>query len=481
MEQREHIDQKEFESIILNQIFLNKEVRDRILPFLKPSIFESFENVELSKSLLDYGHKYKKFPKVNDLKLHLKDEKIFNHLTYTLNIDTSEFVTEHLLDEIGEYVRKKLVWDVIYETSRALKGDDEKSDSVISSAPDKMRDAIAFDFNTNIGLDLLSEPDRIYNSFHEKDNVIPTGIKAIDDLIRGGLHEKTLTLVLGQTNIGKSLIKCALATSCLLQNKNVLYVTHEMAEEKISERIIANLFDIKIDDLYTLPKDRFMHNFEKIKQLVNNKLVIKEYPTKTANTNHLRFLLKELWNKKKFRPDIIFNDSLNIMMPIKTSKSANTNTELKTISEELRGLAMEEKIAIFSSMQVNRGGMGAADIELTDIAESIGTTTTADIIFGVTQTDEMRAAGVYNFILLKNRYGLNRMKVYVGVDYSKMRIFDTKNPDEIEDDTASIKIFNNNHIRQKGIVDDTVVDMLSKTRDNKKFDKSKILDLDMGE
>jgi len=278
------------------------------------------------------------------------------------------------------------------------------------------------------------------------------------------------------TNMGKSLIKTGFATNTLLQNKNVLYITLEMSEGKVAERIMANLFDIELNDLYTIPKDRFMYVFEKVKETLKNRLLIKEFPTRSANTNRIRNLLKELDLKNRFVPDIIYVDYMSIMVPNKTSRQNNTNTELKIISEELRGLSMELSIPIVSSVQTNRGGFGESELELTDIAESIGVTGTADIIIGISQTDDMRLAGRYLLLLLKNRYGLNKIQSMVGVDYKKMRIYEVSD----ENENTDINTSHGKPITPKGtesttIIDETAVKVIKTLKNNRKTNKNKIM------
>jgi replicative DNA helicase len=237
------------------------------------------------------------------------------------------------------------------------------------------------------------------------------------------------------TNLGKSLIMTSMAVDCVLRNKNVLYITCEMSEEKISERIMTNMFDICSDDLKLLTRSKFHEKFEKLQNQVKHKLLIKEYPPKAINTNHIRNLIKELQVRVKFNPEIIYIDYLGIMNPAFRNKGDNTYLEVKRISEEVRALAVELNLPIISAVQVGRQGFGDSEIDLTDISESIGTASTADIIIGVTQSDEMRKLGKYCWIILKNRYGLNKQKLNVNVDYYKMRVYE--DPDTTVNGTAA--------------------------------------------
>lgn len=402
-------------------LFTNVDGRDRIYPYLTTNIFESIENQKIVQSFLKFKSEYDTFPTVKELQLYIKEQLVYEKLKENVAISMDEYNDDYIMDNIEEFFKGKLIWQDITDAVDLLK---ENKLEEISEINDRMRESISFSFDTTVGLDYAEDGERLYESLHNKDKVIPSGIKSVDKLIEGGFHEKSLTLFMAETNMGKSLIKCGLATNALLQNKNVLYVTLEMSEEKIAERITANIMDVELDHLKTLSKENFLKKHKSVMDGIDNNLVVKEYPTKGANVNRLRNLLKELKMKKGFIPDVIFVDYIGIMMPNAIKKEGNSNTEMKTISEELRGLAVEIGCPIVSAVQTNRGGFGSAEIDLTDIADSIGTTATADVIFAVTQTEEMRTAGIYTFILLKNRYGLNKVKTTVGVDYPKMRIQD---------------------------------------------------------
>ena len=466
---------QKFESLLLQLLFRDKEAQIKILPFLNPEVFDKFENREIVENILSHFEKYDKFPTIPELKLKIKNKDTYVHLANELSKEMDkEYDDQFIKDEVEEFFKDKLLNNELFTTLEGIKNGDS---AVKSSSPDRIRNAISFSFDSTIGLDFLSDGEKLYNALHEKDSVIPTGIRNLDRLIKGGFHEKSLTLFLAETNLGKSLIKTAFATNCLIMNKNVLYITLEMSENKVAERIMANLFDTELNDLYTIPKDRFMGVFQKVKDKLKNRLVIKEFPTRSANVNRIRTLLKELDIKNNFKPDIIFVDYMGIMLTNVSNRQNNTNTEFKVISEELRGLAMELAIPIVSSCQINRGGFGESEIELTDIAESIGTTGTADIIFGVSQSDEMRVAGRYLFTLLKNRYGLNKMNSMIGVDYNKMRLF------EVSDDNENSTLQETNHgvpvtpagTSSNTIVDETAVNILKTLKGNRTANKNKIM------
>lgn len=417
-----------FENVILQYLFKDKTARTKILPFLDGKIFDVFENKEIVKGIKFFEGKYNKFPTVSDLKLHLQDKEVYSKLVDVMNLDISEFNDDSLMGEVEDFFKKKLIWNVVAETAENLKEDDIEK---IKVSPDDLRTALSFSFDTKIGLDLFENPERMYDFYHDTEKVVSSGLRSIDKWIEGGFHEKSLSVLVAQTNLGKTIFKCSMASSAILQNKNVLYITFEMSEEKIGERIIQNVFDMKRDDLYKLTKDKFIGKYNQIKDKIKHSLHIKEYPTKSANTNSLRNLLKELEMKSKFKPDIIFVDYLGIMNPIFMLKSDNTYTEGKRITEELRGLSVEMSIPIVSSVQSNRGGFESSELDLTNVADSIGTAQGADLIIGLSQPEGFKEQNLVNVVILKNRYGPNKIKASVNIDYLKMRITDADdNPTE---------------------------------------------------
>lgn len=453
-----------FENVIIKFLFTNFEIRDKIFPFLSPKIFDNKSNIDIIKKYIQYYQKFGTFPTISEMKLEIDNDDVFNHLISIKDLDISEFNHDFLLSEIEDFFKKKLILSVITDTAETLtKNELDKA----SNSPDKLREAFAFSFDTKIGLDVFNELDRIYNELHNKDKIISTGILALDRFIKGGVHEKSLTLFLAESNLGKSLIMCSLATNMLLQNKNVLYISLEMSELKIAERILANIFDIDINEISEIEKSFFMELFNNCKKNINNNLIIKEFPTRSVSTNHIRNLLKELKIKKNFIPDVIFIDYLGIMLSCTSNRNDNTYVEVKRISEEVRGLAVELGIPIISSIQTNRSGFGSVELDLTDTADSIGVVATADIIVGVTQPDEFRNLNKFVWIILKNRYGLNKKKMTVLVDYFKMRISD--DPDDLNNQNAPIspeQQRNMNVINAIGIVNDLL------DKDNKdKFKK----------
>jgi len=411
------------ENIIMKFLYTDKELREKLIPYLRYSIFDEVENVQLIKFIKKFMVKYNKFPNVKETRLKIKDANTYRHLKNIIKMDTSDYSTEMIIGEAEDFIRQRCIMDVCFKVVEQVNNDDMDA---ISAAPDEMREAVAFAFDNNVGLDIFDEgaEDLIYEQLHNKDIVVSTGLDTMDDLIDGGFHEKTLTLFMAETNMGKSLIMGSLATNNIFSGKKVLYITCEMSEFKIGERVLQNAFGMSSQDIKRLPRNKFGEAFKKARGRLNGKFIVKEYPTGVASVNHIRNVVKELDLKKKFIPDIIYIDYIGIMASTYTNKNDNTYTTQKRITEQVRGLAVELGIPIVSAIQTNRMGMGKEELDLTNTSDSIGTAFTADIMIGVTQPDELRAAGKYRWTLVKNRYGLNKVGVTIKVDYNRMRLKD---------------------------------------------------------
>ena len=425
------------ENMIMKFLYTDEKLRDKIIPYLRFSIFDEPENMTLIKFAKKFITRYGKFPNPKETRLKLKDADAVRHLKNVLHMDTSEYSTEMMIGEAEEFIRQRCIMDVCYKVVEQVNNDEMEG---IGAIPDEMREAVAFAFDNNVGLDVFDEESeqKIYDQLHNSDVVVSTGLQTIDDLIEGGTHEKTLTLIMAETNMGKSLIMGALATNNVFAGKKVLYITCEMSEFKIGERILQNSFDMSAKDIKRLPRNKFGQAFSRARENMAGKFVVKEYPTGVCTTNHIRNVLKELQLKKKFVPDIIYIDYIGIMASTFTNKSDNTYNVQKRITEEVRGLAVELALPIVSAIQTNRSGMGEDELDLTNVSDSIGTAFTADIMIGVTQSEELRNAFKYRWTIIKNRYGPNKVGVTVKVDYNKMRLSDdgivTEEP---EDDRSS--------------------------------------------
>lgn len=457
-----------YEKLLINYMFNDEDVRSKMIPYLDPTVFMYQKNSQVVKHIQSFMEKYQNFPKMNELKLYIKSSETYEHLKDILNIDVSEYGKEFILGELEEFYRKSMFANLLIDSQEKLSSDTDK----LQDIPDKIREALAFTFDTNIGLSILDDAERKYEALHNKDKVIPTGIKCIDDLIEGGSHDKSLSLILGQVNIGKSLILCSLASNFLLKNKNVLYISLEMSEEKIAERIDANLMDVGINDLKMLDKKTYMKKSEMIRKHIKSNLHIIQYGAKTVNANKIRAILKELKMKKNFKPDVVLIDYLGLMSTNNKSKDSNSYTEMKTVSEEVRAVLVEESIVGWSAIQTNRSGMNNVDLDMTNIADSIGTAATADLIIAVMQTDELKAAGRYKWSIIKNRYGLNGQYRLVGVDYPKMRVYD------IEDEEGNEVQHPDTKTQTTKIVDDMAVEALKSLRNTSTTKKKEIIGFD---
>jgi archaellum biogenesis ATPase FlaH len=438
------IDPIEFESILVKLLFQNTEVRDKVVPILRVDLFDDFDCKELVKHILYFENKFQKFPTVSDLKLKLTDREVFDSLTEILNKDVSEYSQEVLKIEIENFFKKKLLYSFITDIATGLKEEDL---SKLKNTPEQLREAMAFTLDDRVGLDFFEDGERLWTYFNTDDFTVSSGLKVLDYWLDGGFHEKSLSLILCQVNGGKTAIKTAIASNCIMNNKKVLYVTLEMAEEKISERVMFNVFNLNRAELRKLNKEQFLDKFNQSKKTFNTKFIIREFPTKSANTNYIRNLLKELRVKKKFIPDIIFVDYLAILCPNAMGKSDNSYSEQKRIAQELRALSMEMSIPVISSIQVNRDGFGKLDIDMDDISDSIGVAFDSDVVIAATQNDDLRTNGKYMFNIVKNRYGLNKIKFPVNIDFYKMRIWDDdveleklKNPNVKQPVTSQQKV-----------------------------------------
>lgn len=441
-----------YEKLLIQFLFKDEDVRDKLLPYLDPEVFQNSLNGKVIKSVVEFIEQHQTFPRVPELSLFIKENEVCDHLKTILDIDISEYGKDFILGELEEFYRKSLTANL----TRGIVENFKKNTKALQNYPDQLREALAFTFDNSIGLSLLDDEDRIFEALTNRDKVIPTGIKQLDKKIDGGCHEKTLNLLLAAVNVGKSACLCGLSTNFLLDNKKVLYISLEMSEEKVLERILANIFDIDINKLKDLPREVYNSLYKKVKEKLGSDFKVIQRPAKSVSANVIRNILKEYKVKKHFEPDVVCVDYLGLMVPNAKNKESNTYAEMKLVSEELRSVAQEYGFPIWSAVQTNRNGFKNVDLEMTDIADSIGTAATADLIIGIAQTDELKAAGKYIWFVLKNRYGLNDLKLYVGIDYNKMRLISL---DDGENDKDLVQ--------PKNIVDQAAVEVLSVVNSNR--------------
>jgi hypothetical protein len=417
-----------FEDVLMKYLFTDSEIRDKVVPFLSESkVFHKKVNSLVMDSVFALIEQYEEFPSAKEVFAHMDDEDAFDHLDEVLNMELGDFKKTFLMDQIETFFRKKLIENITSEVSDSLNDEDWYNPDAV----DKLREAYAFSFNCDIGMDIFSSAERMYEFFHDEKIFTPTDIRNFDVLIQGGFHNKTLSLFMAGTNVGKSLIMASLAVNNMYRNKKVLYISCEMSEEKITERVLSNTFDVPIADLPRMSKENFVKRFESFSQY-KQQFMLKEYPPRKLNANKIRNLLKELKLKKNFIPEIIYVDYLALMMPNINTKGQATHESLTIITEELRAVAVEFDVPIVSAVQVGRDGLSSTDIDLDDISGSIGITFTADVIIAVTQSDELLKDGKYCWTIIKNRYGQKKCWLTVNVDFERMRITYDKDNDTLE-------------------------------------------------
>jgi archaellum biogenesis ATPase FlaH len=424
------------EQTILKNILTNEQYMRKVLPFVKPEYFEGVYRI-LFKEVGRFVGKYNKLPTLEAFKIDLDGSDKLNTETYTHaleilpNIFTKEEIdSQWLLDTTEKWCQDRAVYIAIMESISIIDG---KHESLSKNAlPDILSKALAVTFDTNIGHDYIENVEERFDFYHAQEERIPFDLDYFNQITKGGLPRKTLNIALAGTGVGKSLFMCHVAANAMTQGRNVLYITMEMAEERIAERIDANLLNVPIDQLENLTRDMLKTKVNNIAMKGNGKLIIKEYPTGQANTSHFRALLNELKLKRNFVPEIIFVDYLNICGSARMKAmggSINSYTYIKAIAEEMRGLAVEFNVPIVSATQTTRAGFSSSDPGLEDTSESFGLPATADLMFALISTDELAAAGQIMVKQLKNRYNDpgKYQRFVIGVDKSRMKLKDVVN------------------------------------------------------
>ena len=445
------------ETAILKNLLQNEEYTRKVLPFLKTDYFTENADKTLYDKIHNFVVKYNSLPSkealvidISDTKMNEEEFKDSMELLDAIEKDTEDYTDINwLLDTTEKFCQDKAIYNAVVESISILDNPQSKSNKGV--IPEILSDALAVSFDPHVGHDYLDDSDDRFDFYHRVEERIPFDLDYFNKITKGGMPQKTLNICLAGTGVGKSLFMCHVASACLSQNQNVLYITLEMAEEKIAERIDANLLDMAVDDLHTLPKDIYDRKINNLRKTTKGKLIVKEYPTASANVNHFRALLNELNLKRSFVPDIVFVDYINICTSSRIKAGANVNsyTYIKSIAEELRGFAVENKIPVVSATQTTRSGYSNTDVGLEDTSESFGLPATADLMFAIISTEQMEELVQILVKQLKNRYNdptVNR-KFVVGIDRAKMRLFDVNQAaqDELvdngqEDDTPSFDV-----------------------------------------
>ena len=424
-----------FEQTIFGNLLSREDYGRKVIPFLKAEYFQDKADRVLFELIEKYVHKYNRFPTKEVLVVDLDgvtglDENTFKtvvgnieSLTYDPNTDL-----EWVVERTEKYCQEKAVYNAIMQSIQIIDGKDQKLGK--GSIPQILNDALAVSFDTHIGHNFLEDSDSRYDFYHRKEVRIPFSLDYFNRITKGGLPRKTLNVALAGTGVGKTLFMCHAAAGNLLDGKNVLYITMEMAEERIAERIDANLLDVTIDELAVMPRDVYDKKIARIKGKTTGKLIIKEYPTSSAGSANFRHLINELKLKKNFTPDIIYIDYINICASsrIKNMSNVNSYTYVKAIAEELRGLAVEFNVPIVTATQTTRSGYSNSDVDLTDTSESFGLPATADFMFALISSEELQELNQILVKQLKNRYddpSRNRRFV-IGVHRAKMKLYDVE-------------------------------------------------------
>lgn len=423
------------EQTILKNLIYNEEYLRKVLPFLKSEYFTDRSDKTLYDEIASFTETYNSTPTVEALVLavkerrNLSDDEVEKCESYLQEIEKTkgeESKVQWLVDKTEQFCQEKAIYNAVLGSISILDGKDKTNDK--GSIPKILSDALAISFDNSVGHDYLENSDERYDFYHRKEERIPFDLEFFNKITKGGLPNKTLNIALAGTGVGKSLFMCHVAAGCMVQGKNVLYITMEMSEEKIAERIDANLLNVTIDDLVNLPKDLYDKKINKLREKTVGKLIIKEYPTASASSIHFRTLLNELNLKKSFVPDIIFIDYLNICCSSRIKAGANINsyTYVKSIAEELRGLAVEFGVPIVSATQTTRSGFTSSDPGLEDTSESFGLPATADLMFALISSEELEEMGQIMVKQLKNRYNdpTHFKRFTLGIDRSKMRLYD---------------------------------------------------------
>ena len=423
------------EQTILKNLIQNESFTRKVIPFLRSEYFTDSSEQLVFKLASEYFDKYTKNPTAEALLINLDNitsvnEKVVQEsklLLDHLKKNTEESAFEWIVDETEQWCKDRAIYIAVMDSIEVL---DKKSQRSTGEIPDLLKDALAVSFDSHIGHDVIEDYEDRFEFYNKEEEKIPFDLEYFNKITKGGLPNKTLNICLAGTGVGKSMFMCHQASSCLMMGKNVLYLTMEMSEEKIAERIDANTLNIPIKEIPDLSKKQFETKIQRLKNKTTGKLIVKEYPTASAHVGHFRHLLQELDIKKDFRPDIIFIDYLNICAShrIKPGAGANSYTLVKSIAEELRGLAVEYDVPIVSATQTTRSGYGSSDIGLEDTSESFGLPATADLMFALITSDELEELDQMVVKQLKNRYNDPTIfkRFVIGVDRSRMKFYDVE-------------------------------------------------------
>jgi replicative DNA helicase len=435
---------EKIEQSILRNLLCNEEYYRKVLPFLKADYFQEIDERVIFEEIQDFSVEYEKLPTKEVLEINLQNrndltEDVYKESITKINQFSTEWVDKDwLVNTTEKWCKDRAIYNALLQSIKIADGADKNLSR--DAIPSILQEALAVSFDEYIGHDYVDNAEQRYEYYHRDEAKIPFDLEKFNLITKGGIPNKTLNVALAGTGVGKSLFMCHCAANCLSQGKNVLYITLEMAEEKIAERIDANLLNVNIKDISAIPESVFTSRVQQIGQKTQGKLIIKEYPTASAHAGHFKALLSDLSLKKDFRPNIIFIDYLNICASSRyKGHIVNSYTYVKAIAEELRGLAVENDVPLFTATQTTRAGFGNSDVDLTDTSESFGLPATADFMFALIATEELEQSGRIMVKQLKNRYNDSAYyrKFTVGIDRAKMKLY---NVDDSEGDLVSDKV-----------------------------------------
>ena len=446
------------EVTILSNLVFNSEYSRKVLPFIRQDYFNDHSYKIIFLEIHEYITQYDALPSLNALGIECQErtdltEEQFKEVLEVLNVLSDEEADlDWRVDTTEKWCQERAIYLSLMESVKIADGQDTKRDK--GAIPQILSEALGVSFDQNIGHDYVVDAGERFEFYHKKEEKIPFDLEFFNKITKGGLPNKTLNIALAGTGVGKSLFMCHVAASALLQGKNVLYITLEMAEEKIAERIDSNLLNIPIQKLHDLPRVMFDSKIRNLAKKTQGKLIIKEYPTASAHVGHFKALLGELALKRSIKPDIIFVDYLNICASQRYKGSiVNSYTYVKAIAEELRGLAVETNVPIVSATQTTRSGFGSSDVDLTDTSESFGLPATADLMFALISTEELEEMNQIMVKQLKNRYNDPTMnkRFCVGIDRAKMRLYDVEDSaqTDIQDSGQDAGVVKNFTAKQK--------------------------------
>jgi replicative DNA helicase len=422
------------EHLILRNLLNDEDFARRTLPYVKAEYFQDVNERIIYEELDKFINKYNALPSREALTIEIDkrtniNDKQFEEIGHYIgSLDNNEQDDKAWLIETTEkFCQEKAIYNAIMDSIQIIEGDGKRDKGAI---PELLSTALAVSFDPNVGHDFLDNSDARFDFYHRVEERIPFDLEYLNKITKGGVPKKSLNIILAGTGVGKSLAMCHMASANLLDGKNVLYITMEMAEEKIAERIDANLLNVRLDELAEIPKQSYDKKIDRVRNKTSGKLIVKEYPTAAANVGHFRHLINELRLKKSFKPDIIYIDYLNICASsrMKVGGSVNTYTYIKSIAEELRGLAVEQNVPIWSATQTTRSGYSNSDVGLEDTSESFGLPATADFMVAIISTEELQQLNQVLVKQLKNRYGDPNMnkRFVLGIDRAKMRLYDAE-------------------------------------------------------